>query len=77
MINIDQYVAKDFGRAFLADIIGFISINFEIDDVFDDDTIKNFIERNDFAETHCTPGMIFSVGALEKWAIENGFVEKE
>jgi len=76
-VRIDKYIAHDFGYAFLQDIVDFVSEHLEIDDVFNEDDIKQFIEIGDFVEVNCKPGDVFDVATLEQWALENGFIEKE
>jgi len=56
-----------FGQYFLADIVEWICNNLEVEEVFDKDTIKDYVVKN------FEPEDVFPVSELETWAEENGY----
>ena len=61
---------KAFGAFFLSDTISYIADNFEPDDVFGEDTIKEWVADS------LDPPDVYSTERLREWALSNGFVEE-
>ena len=62
---------KQFGNFFLADVINYIVDNFEPDDVFGEDLLKEWIVNS------LDPAELYTTDQLREWALDNGYVEDE
>ena len=60
-----------FGEQFLDEIVQFIAKKYELDEIFSDSYILDFIQDN------YDPAQVFSKDQLSEWAEKNGFCIKE